>query len=478
MAEPEFDLLIIGTGPTGYGTFLTATTCGLKTALVDKGLVGHDGANNATMKMIQPGSKYVKTNLAMVRDDAVDCGLLKTISGGLLRRQTFVLPIYKSYKFPLNEPLIMGAYFDVYDRFSKLALHPPHKMLGAEEVKKLEPSLAGDVWGGVLFYEWIADPLKLARACVDLGEQFGGVVMENSRVTGFRTEKTARGLLVRSAIIQGQSGVITEARARYFANAAGAWAPRVINLITPEHSLKLRPTKGTSIVVNKRLTNNAVVLFGSGDEYVALLPEGETTLIGPTNFDISAEVADNPDLLKPEFFEVEYLRLTANQHLNSDFLIDKNEIIKKRCGLRPQLPHEGVQPYDVTHQFGIFDHETDGIINLASGVGGKLSLWVRMSKEFTELICAKINFPFEWRTPYVRLDGNCPAVRAPLLSSVHPCSYPLDSYKKRRGLGSDHELERAVYMTALRKRIGATATLARHILRSLNQKPDSGRKEA
>src|SRR3989344_8114270 len=101
--KETFDLAIIGGGTNGYATFLTAASAGLKTILLEKDLVGQK-ANYASLGMIQPGLKYLKSDLDLVEMDALDCRLLRAITGNLLQPQKFILSVFKDYCFPLSNP--------------------------------------------------------------------------------------------------------------------------------------------------------------------------------------------------------------------------------------------------------------------------------------------------------------------------------------------------------------------------------------
>ena len=133
-----FDLAIIGGGTNGYATFLTAVSSGLKVVLLEKDRIGQK-ANYASLGMIQPGLKYLHSDLDLVKMDALDCRLLRTITGDLLQSQSFILPVFSDYRFPLSKPWFWEIYLNAYDQFSDLALHPRgHWWLTGEGKKQLQ----------------------------------------------------------------------------------------------------------------------------------------------------------------------------------------------------------------------------------------------------------------------------------------------------------------------------------------------------
>ena len=175
--EDIFDLAIIGGGTNGYATFLTAASAGLKTILLEKDLVGQK-ANYASLGMIQPGLKYLKSDLDLVEMDALDCRLLKMIAGDLLQPQPFVLPIFEDYPFPLSKQWFWEIYLNAYDQFSCLSLHPAHCLLEQHEIKEWQRQFSKKISGGIVFEEWLTDPLQLAEKFTSAGKLFGGRVLE------------------------------------------------------------------------------------------------------------------------------------------------------------------------------------------------------------------------------------------------------------------------------------------------------------
>lgn len=400
--EQPFDLVIIGGGTNGPAILLTALLSGIRrVALIERGDVGegmaYTAANAAATGLIQPGLKYVKSDLSVVRTDALDCRLLKGVGGDLLVEQPFLLPIYRDYAFPYGSPSIWDLYLNAYDPHSAIALHAPHEFLRASQISAVESSLTGGPIAAVRFAEWVTDPVMLSRSFVDRARALGGVVLDKRHVVGFRTRSEQNGRRIESAVTRDRQGRTEDVPGRYFVNACGAWAPTVARML--DIDIRLRPTQGTSIVIGKRLVHSPVVLFDEHRHYVTLLPRGETTVIGPTNVDVTPQVAGNPDLAAPSQQEIDHLLAVANRYVAGP--VSAGDIVAVKCGLRPQLNHRGVSPYDITHRFGIFDHSYDGVANFSSLVGGKLTSQLRMAKEITAVACERLGIDFSWRVPEI-----------------------------------------------------------------------------
>lgn len=467
MKKENFDVMIIGGGINGVTNLLTMSLSGLKTILVEKALIGRGTDNKAatcaSLGLIQGGPQYIKRDLDVVRMDSVDGGLLKSITFNLLKSQELIVPVFKEYKFPYSVPGFGDIYFSAYDDFAKFRGCPEHRMLSRDELYQKSPTLKKGAIAGILYHEWIVDPVKLAQVFAYASRYFRGVPLENTEVIGFEIKNG----VIQYAIVKDGEGREKHIYADYFLNMAGAWAPTITKMLgLGESVLRLRPTRGTSIIIGKRLAKDAFFVFNKNNKYIIILPQGDTTLIGPTNYDISPEVYRNPDLLEPEDFEIDELLEIGNNFLRLDKPLSQEDIVKVKYGLRVQLFDPCKNPADVTHEFAIIDHAKHGVYNCGTIVGGKLSISPRMAKEGGEFVCSKLNKNFEWGFHRLLLEEG----RKPIFGDCS--SYPfLEEYEKKYALTSDDNIKRI----ALKNRIAAQWNLARHTGKYFGNKIYRGR---
>ncbi len=461
--DERYDLVIGGGGTYGPAIFLTALLSGIKrVALVEKGRIGRGlgdrAANYASTRIIQPGLKYIQSDLSVVEIDALDCALLHSLAGDLLEERKFILPVYKDYKFPLSEPWIWENVLRIYDKFSRMAGHPRHEQLSRANLLQEEPGLQGKLAEGVAFYEWLTNPVALSAAFVAAGVNLGGSVFEKNEISSFECTGSKPVQKIDSVVIRGKNGDPEVLKCRYFVNACGAWAPRLARLL--EIDLRLRLTKGTTIIVSKRLVRHPVVVFDKQGHYLTFIPWDETTAIGPTNHDVSETVLNNPDLLRPELFEINELLGMANHFLGTK--ITKGDIVEIKCGLRPQLNHRGVDLYDITHAFAIFNHIPNGIVNALSLGGGKLSSQLRIAKEVVEQVCHSLGEKFVWKIPYTKInrDGELRYVDRPLVP-------PLYRKECALRLRCGENVEKLVFESSLARKSQAMFNILWNILRNI-----------
>lgn len=389
--EHEYDLVILGGGTVGIACLLDATLRGLKTAVVERRVIGKQ-TNAASLGLLQGGFKYLSSNTNLITADSIDCGLLSRLVPHLVMVQTVLIPIYKNSKF---QPWLWERLFRAYDQYAYVRSVKKHKRLSSAEIQEEEPTISSGAKGGMLFYEWAADPVKLTQALANATTRIGGTVYENCEVADSFRVSTNIGDRIERVLVRNQNGKTFWIWGSYFINTAGPWVPNLMQTlgILP---IETRPTKGTSIIVKHRLTKNAVITFDQNQKYIMLLPlENGQTLIGPTNLDIGEDIRTNLDLLRAGKTEINELLEIGSRVVGKKLTPDN--ITEIRCGLRPQLNHMGVKPDRITHDFIADDHlKRDGIVNLGLLYGGKLSNQIRMAKEGIDLACQRMQGLGEW----------------------------------------------------------------------------------
>lgn len=388
--DHEYDLVIFGGGTVGIACFLDATLRGLRTAVIERRLIGRQ-TNANSLGLLQGGFKYIATNAGLIAADSIDCGLLTKLVPHLVRKQPILMPILDNSKFP---PWFWERLFRAYDEYSYLRGVENHRRLSPVEVYDEEPAIKLMTRGGMLFNEWATDPVNLAQTLAGAAVKLGGTTYENCEIIDSYQTTTDDGERIERILVK-QNGETFWVWGSCFLNATGPWAPHFPKIFGLK-PFEARPTKGTSIIINQRLTRNGVITFDHDNKYILLLPYGDgQTLIGPTNHDVGEDVRANPDLLRPEETEIRELLEIASTITGK--ILTPEDVAEVRCGLRPQLNHPGVKPDQITHDFIVDDHlERDGIMNLLYLCGGKFSNQIRMAKEAIDLACERMRGFGEW----------------------------------------------------------------------------------
>lgn len=458
--EEYYDIVIFGGGTVGIATLLTAVSGGLKAILIEKGQVGTQ-TNNNSLGLIQRDPKYLHTDVDLVRINALDCGLIKTIAGDFMRKQKIIIPVFSNSKYPL---CFWDGYIEALDKFTELSRTERHKLFSKGDLLLEEPFLRKDLNGGVAYEEWITNPLELTSAMAKGAVALGAEILEQSEIRGCQKHAVSGKKTIEAVCVENKA----DGRSRwifgsYFINATGPWAPN-FPLLLGIPGFEARLTRGTSVIINERLSRNAVIVFNNNGKYITILPFGENyTLIGPTNYDVSREVFENPNLLKSEEFEKDELIETASKFFEKK--ISKTNIVEVKCGLRPQLNHRKVKPDNITHEFIILDHdERDGVGNFCSVFGGKLSNQLRMAKEAVDFAYQKIQKIekdgriYQWKIPQTKITKDSIRVYQDCGQDCSLSSYHLEKYAL--------SFKDKVGRTAMAKRVKSLIFIAPFILRS------------
>lgn len=396
--KKRYDIAIIGAGTVGSMIFLDAVSRGFSCILIEENKVGL-GTNKSSLGLIQTGLNYLYRDGDFVRMNAIDSELISHILGDFLERKRFLIPIFSDSKYPL---WLWDGYLTAYDRFRKSTSHPNHLLWSKKEILSREPFLKKEVSGGAMFCEWVTEPVLLTKAIVKSGQALGGELLENTKAREAFFETRNNVSNIRCLRIS-QNETFQWVESALFINAAGPWVPKVLNETFFVAPIETRLTKGVSIVVKKRFTDSAVILFDESHKYIAVLPlDNERTLIGPTNTDIDENLKNKPEKAQAEKREVAELINIVRRYFN--FKITKKLICEIKVGLRPQLAHKRVAPDKISHDFMIIDHEKrDKISNLITAFGGKLSNQIRMAKETVDLASLKLGRKKLWQMPFLKI---------------------------------------------------------------------------
>ena len=447
---PEiFDLVVFGGGTVGMAIALDASLRGLKVAVIERKRLGKQ-TNYSSLGLIQRDPKYLHTDVDLVWMNAVDCGLMKDIAGDFLKRQSLVIPVFPESKYPL---WFWDSFIESLDSFAELSYSEKHELLSPKELAEEEPNILKNL-GAVKYFEMAIDPVLWVRAIEKVIKKNGAEVFEFQEIFSFKEHIYNGKRVLNSVLIMDTiGGWKTWINGLYFINATGPWAPMFPRKFNAE-VFRSRLTRGTSIIIKQKLSKNGIILFNKNGKYITVLPKDTGTIIGPTNYDISETVSENPDLLKPESFEIEELLDVVNDFFKCK--VKQEDVVEVKCGLRPQLNHQGVKPDNITHDFAIIDHDArENIENFCSVFGGKISNQIRMAKESVDFALSVMSKKWRvkkfkrWQIPNVKILANGNVF---LGSCGQDCAVSY-SYIQKQALDFNHADGRCVGRMAAIKRI-------------------------
>lgn len=377
---PDFDLVVIGGGVNGSGVARDAALRGLRVALFERNDFGF-GASGNSSGMIHGGVRYLSQDPDVTKTSCADSGHIQAIAPHLIFRIPFLMPIAPGPTARVMFDLV-DAYFGAYDRYQPLKRGKPHARLSEDELRKLEPGLAGEVIGGISFDEWGIDGARLCIANVIDAKEHGAFVRNHTTVeTILRDHQGAvRGVKCRD-LLTGKAQTFT---ARAVVNATGAWAPLTTTLsgLGPR-AARVRPGKGIHIVFDRRITNYAVTAKTIDGRQIFVEPWQNTTILGTTDDDYYGDLDD----VRATSEEVRYLMQGMARVLPA---IRDARAIGTFAGVRPTLYEFGPLEDELTRDHEIVDHAEHGAQGLYSMIGGKLASYRLFAYEMMELLAPRL----------------------------------------------------------------------------------------
>ena len=304
--DVDVDVVVIGGGVNGLGVARDASMRGLKVVLFERNDLAF-GASGNSSGMIHGGPRYLTYDPHVTETSCRDSGHIQAIAPHLLFRIPFLIPVENTRKGRFMFPL-MDAFFAAYDEYQPLKRGKLHARLTADELRALEPGIAGDLTGGFSIDEWGIDGARLCVAnAVDAMERgariFVGTTVERieaarrwgahapARLRPGRRCRPYPGLAGRSITATGSPVSADGIRAAVVVNATGAWAPITASLagLAPERA-RVRPGKGIHVVYDRRLTNYAIFANTIDGRQIFLEPWENMSVLGTTDDDFYGDL--------------------------------------------------------------------------------------------------------------------------------------------------------------------------------------------
>lgn len=389
--DREYQLIVIGGGVNGAGIARDAALRGIKTLLVEKNDFA-TGATGGSSGMIHGGLRYLISDVHTTRKSCVDSGYIQKIAPHLLFRIPFLYPFKKDDSALFAE--LLETYFEAYDFFAPLKNGKPHARLSATEVKEVEPEVSSDVAGAVTMDEFGIDPYRLTTANAVSAAEAGATILNHTIVIGFLKEGSRLiGVKTRNTI----TGEYREFTGEVLFNATGPWLMKIAEIANVH--LRIRPSKGVHLVLDRRFSNNGIIVKALDGRSIFIMPHENNSIIGTTDDDYFGDL-DNIPILHDE---IEYLLSSIETVVPR---VREARIIRAYAGIRPTLYAYGVNEDDLSRDHNVYNHgELDGVRGLYSIAGGKLAAYRLMSQEAVDVISKELKIKKKCTTHKVPLPG-------------------------------------------------------------------------
>ena len=386
----EFDVIIIGGGINGAGVARDAALRGLKTILVEKNDFA-SGSSSWSSRLIHGGLRYLEYfEFPLVRESLKEREVLLHTAPHLVTPLQLTIPIYGDRSRPYWK---IWAGMILYDIFSFDKTLPSHRMLPKQKFKQLFRSLDSEnLSGGSQYYD---GQVTLAeRLCLEniiSAQNAGATVLNYAEVIELPIEDSRITDVVCKDKLTGESFTISGSADAVLINTAGPWIDRVCQRgrkaneeVKIGDAKKNGGTKGSHIVVDPFPGAPGSTLYveaKSDGRPFFIIPWLDKYLIGTTDLPYK----DDIDNIKADNEEIDYLLRETNSIIPTAKL-ERDDVKFTYSGVRPLPNSDGKKPGSITRKHIIFDHRKEGVKNLLTLIGGKLTTYRNVGEEMVDAV--------------------------------------------------------------------------------------------
>lgn len=407
----DIDVLIVGGGINGCGTFRDLCAQGVNCLLLER-TDFCAGASAASSRLMHGGLKYLETGeFRLVRESVEERNRLLKNAAHYVSPLPTILPLRsrfggiwpsilrflgRSAKMDDRGSVITGLGLTLYDVFGRnFRTMPKHRILSRAALDQTIAGLDRGIIGAGLYYEGqISHAERLGLELVLDGERLnpGSDAFNHAIVEGQED----------GVVIYVHNGKRQRVRPTVIVNAGGAWIDRV-NAALGIPTQLMGGSKGAHIVVENpalfKALNGHMVYFGTADGRVNLVyPFMDRVLIGSTDIKI-----DDPDAAICDDEEADYLRGAAAE-IFPDISITPDQILHRFSGVRP-LPRADGDIGLVTRDHSIFELALSPKTPVLCLIGGKWTTFRGFSEQATDRILTKLTRTRRCTTENIQIGG-------------------------------------------------------------------------
>jgi glycerol-3-phosphate dehydrogenase len=372
--RPKAQVLIIGGGINGVGTFRDLALQGVDVALVERGDYCQ-GASGASSHMIHGGIRYLENGeFRLVRESVVERNRLLRIAPHYVKPLQTTIPIFSTFSGVLAAPLRFlthkqqgvpterGAFLiklglSMYDFFSRDGgTVPRHQFRGRRralaELPRLHPGIK---YAATYFDASVHNPERLTLDVLQDGERAGGpegTARASNYLSLHSLEGTAGSGTGSTVRLRDElTGELFDFTADVIVNTTGAWVDQTNEAMGAASSF-MGGTKGSHIVLDHpellAACNGREIFFEHTDGRIVLIyPMGDRVLVGTT--DVDADMAEDAVCTEPE---IDYF-FDLIGHVFPGIAVTREQIVYTFSGVRPLPKHDATQPGFVSRDYRI-----------------------------------------------------------------------------------------------------------------------------
>ena len=382
LANETWDLLVVGGGIVGAGSFLDAASRGLRVALVEQDDIAV-GTSSRSSRLIHGGLRYLQQlELPLVREALAERSRLLRLAPHLVRLEAFLFPLY-------GPPLITRAFYEagvtLYDLLGSRRSGGWHRHLGLDETLEYAPELVRqDLRGALVYHDAMEDDARYTLAVVRTAQaRFGDHAVAVTRVraqgplrAGSRESDAIAGATVEDRL----TGTTLDIRAGVVLDATGVWGA------LPDRpfggaSFEVVPARGAHVLVPRdRIPARGGMTLRIPGRVAFLVPWPRYWVIGTTDRPHTGPV----DHVAATSEDVDEILGTLNGAM--DVRVTRDDLVGTYAGLRPLIAPSGTSStVNVSREHKV-SVEAPGLVRVS---GGKYTTYRVMARDAVDAVLGR-----------------------------------------------------------------------------------------
>src|SRR6056297_2375466 len=366
----ETGVLVAGGGATGAGVARDLALRGVDVTLVDRGGLG-SGTSGRSHGLLHSGARYAEADAPGAEECIRENRTLSDVAGACVRETggLFVRlagddPDYFEEKIAACEEIGIET-----------------ERLDADEARAAVPGLSDDVAEAFRVPDGVIYPSRLVAANAADAERHGATVHTDAPVEAVDTTDGE------VSTVRVGGAVDATLRPDHVVNATGAWADRIAEMAGVE--VGMAPSRGVMISVEYDGLDPVLNRCRDPDDGDIVVPHEGEAVLGTTSVPVS----------DPDDYETAEWEIEKSIEECADMLppVADAPVIREWWGVRPlYAPDEGEgDRRGISRGFFSLDHTEDGVANMVSVVGGKLTTYRQMAEATTDLVCERLGVDAE-----------------------------------------------------------------------------------
>ncbi|ELY53001.1 FAD-dependent oxidoreductase [Natronococcus jeotgali] len=374
------DVLVVGGGATGTGIARDLALRGVDVTLAERGGLSA-GTSGRSHGLLHSGARYAEADGPEARACLEENRTLAEIAGACVR-ETGGLFVQLSEDDP--------AYFEA-KREACEEVGIPTEVVDGDTAREEVPDMSEDVERALRVPDGVVYPSRLVAANAADAREYGADVLPHAPVTDMRRE----GGRITEVELGGEVDGTIEPT--HVVNAAGPYASSIAELVGA--TVELRPTRGVMVSVDYDRLEPVLNRCRDPDDGDIVVPHDDEVVLGTTSVPV-----DDPEAYERADWEIERSVEDCAKMLPA---VADAARLRTWWGVRPLYEPEeaAIDARGISRGFHLLEHADEGVANLATIVGGKLTTYRKMAEATADLVCEHLGVDADCETATRRLTA-------------------------------------------------------------------------